>query len=253
MAPTKKPSKLVSFAPSELALYYRNPNLGNVPKIVASLRAHGQYKPVVVNRGTYTGRPNEVLAGNHTLKAMRDLLETEPDDERWRTIDGYMIDVDNEQAEKIVVVDNKTAQDGFGYDNALLADILGGLPDLEGTAFTDDEYSDILATLQEALPDALDPAGLGDDNEGPKPPRTGEDGLINSTDIDTQANTYVDASTRLVVLTVPIPQFVWMQGVLAHYREEHKLASTTEAVIRLLEGWSGQTAPQAPDAEPAQP
>lgn len=238
-------TKLQAFAPSELALYHRNPNLGNVPKIVASLRAHGQYKPVVVNRGTHTGRPNEVLAGNHTLKAIRDLLEAEPDDERWRTIDGYVIDVDDDQAARIVLVDNKTAEDGFGYDQEVLADLLGGLPDLEGTAFTADEYSDLLASLEEALPDPLDPAGLGDDN-APKPPRTGEDGLINSTDIDTQANSYVDASTRLVVLTVPIPQFIWMQEVFTRYRDEFDLESNTQAVIKLLESWSGETAPEAP-------
>ena len=235
-------TKLKAFAPSELALYHRNPNLGNVPKIVASLRAHGQYKPVVVNKGTHTGRPNEVLAGNHTLKAIRDLLETEPEDDRWRTIDGYVIDVDDDQAARIVLVDNKTAADGFGYDNEVLADLLGGLPDLEGTAFTTDEYSDILAGLEEALPDPLNPAGI----EDPKPPRTGEDGLINSTDIDTQAGTYVDASTRLVVLTVPIPQFIWMQEVFTRFRDEHDLSSNTEAVIKLLESWSGETAPEAP-------
>lgn len=240
-----KQTKLVSFAPSELALYHRNPNLGNISTIESSLRAHGQYKPVVVNRGTHTGRPNEVLAGNHTLLAMRNLLETEPGDDRWRTIDGYVIDVDDDQAARIVLVDNKSAEDGFGYDSQILADLLGGLPTLEGTAFTADEYSDLLASLEEALPSALDPAGIGDDN-APKEPRTGEDGLINSTDINTQANSYVDASTRLVVLTVPIPQFIWMQEVFTRYRDEFSMASNTEAVLKLLEGWSGETAPEAP-------
>lgn len=240
-----KQTKLVSFAPSELALYFRNPNLGNVPTIKSSLRVHGQYKPVVVNRGTHTGRPNEVLAGNHTLKALRELLAEEPDNAAWRAIDGYVIDVDNDQAAAIVLVDNKSAEDGLGYDSQILANLLGGLPTLEGTAFTADEYSDLLASLEEALPDALNPAGLGDDN-APKEPRTGEDGLINSTDIDTQANSYVDASTRLVVLTVPIPQFIWMQEVFTRYRDQFSLASNTEAVLKLLEGWSGETAPEAP-------
>lgn len=240
-----KTSKLATFAPSELALYHRNPNLGNISTIANSLRAHGQYKPIVVNRGTYTGRPNEVLAGNHTLKAMRDLLETEPDDPRWRSVDGYVIDVDDDQAARIVLVDNKSAEDGYGYDSKVLADLLAGLPDLEGTAFTTDEYSDLLASLEEALPDALNPAGMGDDNE-PKPPRIGEDGLINSTDIDTQANTYVDAGTRLVVLTLPIPQFIWAQDVFTRYRTEHSLDSNTAAVLHLLEAWSGETAPVAP-------
>lgn len=244
-----KQTKLVSFTPSELALYHRNPNLGNISTIESSLRAHGQYKPVVVNRGTHTGRPNEVLAGNHTLLAMRNLLETEPDDARWRTLDGYVIDVDDDQAARIVLVDNKSAETGFGYDQEILAEVLGWLDSsslgLEGTAFTADEYSDLLASLEEALPDALDPAGLGDDN-APKEPRTGEDGLINSTDITTQANSYVDASTRLVVLTVPIPQFIWMQEVFTRYRDQFSLASNTEAVLKLLEGWSGETAPEAP-------
>lgn len=244
MAATKQ-TKLIAFAPSELALYFQNPNLGNVPTIKTSLKVHGQYKPVVVNRGTHTGRPNEVLAGNHTLKAIRELLAEEPDNAAWRTIDGYVIDVDNDQAAAIVLVDNKSAEDGFGYDSAILADILGGLPTLEGTAFTADEYSDLLASLEEALPPALDPAGLGDD-VSIKPPRTGEDGLINSTDIDTQANSYVDASTRLVVLTVPIPQFIWMQEILTRYRNEHDLDSNTWAVLQLLQDWSGELAPALP-------
>jgi hypothetical protein len=235
------PSKLKAFAPSELALYFQNPNLGNVPTIKTSLRVNGQYKPVVVNRGTHTGRPNEVLAGNHTLKAIRELLADEPDNTAWHSIDGYVIDVDQDQASAIVLVDNKSAEDGFGYDSKILADILGGLPTLEGTAFTADEYSDLLATLEEALPDPLNPAGMD-----VIAPRTGEDGLIASTDINTQSTSYVDASTRLVVLTVPIPQFIWMQDVFTRIRDEFSLASNTEAVLKLLEGWSGETAPDAP-------
>lgn len=53
--------------PSELNLYFRNPRVGNVDVIKSSLRAHSQYKPILVNKGTYTGRPNEVLAGNHCV------------------------------------------------------------------------------------------------------------------------------------------------------------------------------------------
>jgi hypothetical protein len=241
MAAPSRPT--YAFALSELALYHRNPNLGNVPKIAASLRAHGQYKPITINKGTHTGRPNEVLAGNHTLKAMRDLLAENPDDRRWHTIDGYVVDVDDDEATRIVLDDNKTAQDGFGYDQRLLADLLAGLPDLDGTAFTPDEYSDILAGLEEALP-----SGLGDDNDA-KLPRTGPDGLIASKDLNAQVDTYLESSTRLVVLTVPIPQFVWMQGVLTRYREQHDLVSNTEAVLSLLEQWSGETAPEAPAAE----
>lgn len=238
-------SKLKAFAPSELATYHRNPNLGNPSVIEGSLRSNGQYRPIVVNLGTHTGRPNEVLAGNHTLIAMRNLLESEPDNPAWRTIDAYVIDVDEDRAARIVLADNKTAQSGFGYDSEILAGLLAGLPDLEGTAFSADEYSDLLAGLQEALPDPFDPAGIESGTDTP-PPRTGEDGLITSTDIDTQANSYVDASTRLVVLTVPIPQFIWMQEVFTRYRDEFSLASNTAAVLQLLQEWSGELAPALP-------
>lgn len=254
MAAPSRPT--FAFAPSELALYHRNPNLGNVPLIVSSLRAHGQYKPITVNKGTHTGRPNEVLAGNHTLIAMRNLQAEEPDNPAWRTIDAYVIDVDDDEAARIVLVDNKTAEDGFGYDEEQLAALLGWLAEtpagLEGTAFTADEYGDVLARLEEALPSALDPAGFGDDND-PARPRIGEDGLIASKDIGEQVETYEASATRLVVLTVPIPQFVWMQDVLTRYRDEHSLDSNTAAVLRLLEAWSGETVPEAPASQETQP
>ncbi|WP_233717036.1 hypothetical protein [Mycolicibacterium vinylchloridicum] len=32
-------------------------------------QSYGQYRTIVVNKGTLTGRPNEVLAGDHTLMA----------------------------------------------------------------------------------------------------------------------------------------------------------------------------------------
>ena len=238
-------SKLKSFAPNDLATYHRNPNLGNPAAIEGSLRVNSQYRPIVVNRGTHTGRPNEVLAGNHTLIAIRNLLESEPHDPRWRKVEAYVVDVDDDAAARIVLADNKTAQSGFGYDEKMLADILDGLPSIEGTAFTQDEYSDLLASLEEALPDSLDPAGTGGDE---RPPRIGEDGLIASTDIDDQAAGYAEASTRIVVLTVPIPQFVWMQEILTRYRDEFGLESNTAAVVRLLEDWSGRSAPTSPSA-----
>jgi hypothetical protein len=146
--------RLVAFAPAELAIYHRNPNLGNVAVIMDSLRAHGQYKAVVVNIGTHTGRPHEVLAGNHTLKAYRDLQEAEPSNPAWRLIDCYLVDVDDDRAARIVLVDNKSAEVGFGYDTEMLTGLLSDLDgDFTGTAFTEDDYRDILAGLDAGLPE----------------------------------------------------------------------------------------------------
>ena len=136
--------------PAELALYHQNPRVGDVDAIVHSLRAHGQYKPVVVNRGTHTGRPLEVLAGNHTVKAFRDLTEAEPDDDRWQEVHCWVVDVDDDRAARIVAVDNRTSDLG-SFDDQALADLLSSLPDLEGTGYSDDDL-EMLNDILDAAP-----------------------------------------------------------------------------------------------------
>jgi len=127
--------------PSELHVFHKNPRVGNVDAIAASLRANSQYRPIVVNRGTHTGRPLEVLAGNHTLMAFRDLAEKHPEDERWQSIDCWMIDVDDDRAARIVAADNRTAELG-GFDDRLLLELLQDLPDLNGTGY---DANDLMA------------------------------------------------------------------------------------------------------------
>ncbi|WP_369354623.1 ParB N-terminal domain-containing protein [Streptomyces sp. cg2] len=70
-AATRIPASLADLAipVDELAPYHRNPRTGDLDSITESLSTHGQYRPIVVNRGTLTGRPNEILAGNHTFKS----------------------------------------------------------------------------------------------------------------------------------------------------------------------------------------
>ena len=159
--------------PSELSLYYRNPRVGNVDVIKGSLRAHGQYKPLLVNKGTHTDRPSEVLAGNHTLKAIRDLAEEHPDDERWQSVDVWEIDVDDDRASRIVVADNRTSELG-GTDDDTLAGLLEEMArqdaGLEGTGYEDDDLEYLLGQLNESgARDAIDAAfpeqdfGDGDD------------------------------------------------------------------------------------------
>lgn len=65
------------------------------------------------NKGTYTGRPLEVLAGNHTLEAMRRLAEQNPEDPRWQTVDVWEVDVDDQRAAKIVLTESLAVVDEF--------------------------------------------------------------------------------------------------------------------------------------------
>lgn len=159
-----KTGTTTTVTPAELNTFHRNPRRGDITTIAASLRAHGQYKPVVVNRGTHTGRPNEVLAGNHTLMAFRDLAERFPDDDRWQTILVHWVDVDDDRASRIVLVDNRASEVGT-VDNDTLYELLTSLenPDLDGTGY-DADYITMLAELAGGPPDLDD---LADEHGDP--------------------------------------------------------------------------------------
>ncbi|MFJ1529763.1 ParB/RepB/Spo0J family partition protein [Streptomyces mirabilis] len=153
-APARIPESLLPLAVpvDDLTGYHRNPRTGDVDAIADSLRVNGQYKAIVVNRGTHTGRPNEILAGNHTWAAAKKL--------GWEQIAATWVDVSEEDAARIVVVDNRTS-DLAGYDSELLADILEDLPDLDGTGYDQTALDKLLDSR--ALPDTID---LPSDGQG---------------------------------------------------------------------------------------
>lgn len=123
----------------KLQPYHRNPRRGNIPAIAESLQHLGQYRPIVVNEGTQTGRQLEILAGNHTYFAARDELG-------WDSIDIVLVDVDEHTAAKIVAVDNRSS-DLATNDDEVLAGLLSDLPDLAGTGYSDDDLDALLADL----------------------------------------------------------------------------------------------------------
>lgn len=130
---------------SKLKFYPGNARRGDIDLIADSLSKLGQYKPIVANAdGT-------ILAGNHTVMAAQRL--------GWETIDVHRVDVDDETAKRIVLVDNK-ANDQSTYDVEELVNLLTELPNLDATGFTRDEVDDLLETL-----DALE------DEDIPEPPK----------------------------------------------------------------------------------
>lgn len=136
----------------QLSTYFRNPRRGNVEVIAESLAVTGQYRPIVVNVGNHTGRPLEVLAGNHTLLAARSL--------GWSEISCWQIDVDDQTAARIVAADNRTADLGE-YDDELLGLLLSELDDLAGTGYTEGDLAELLG---------LEVVGLTDEDEAPDLP-----------------------------------------------------------------------------------
>lgn len=108
---------------TDLKPYPRNPRRGDVEEIAKSLEVNGQYKPIVANR-----RDGAILAGNHTWRAARSL--------GWKTIAVSWVDVDEDEAARIVLADNRTSDMSI-YDDSKLLELLQSLPDLKGTGFTE--------------------------------------------------------------------------------------------------------------------
>ena len=122
-----KVSGVESVSISTLIAYPSNPRRGDIDAIASSLKAHGQYRPILVQEGT-----NYVLAGNHTLKAAKKL--------GWKKIKITRIEVDEFSARKIVLADNRLT-DLAGYNEPLLKSLLSALPELDGTGFTESEVA----------------------------------------------------------------------------------------------------------------
>lgn len=121
----------------EIKNHPRNVRQGDVGAIAESLKEHGQYRPIVVQRST-----GYVLAGNHTLKAAKAL--------GWKTVAVTYVDCDDQRALRILIADNRT-NDLASYDDAGLADLLKELAQSEeglaGTIYDGDALDQLLTDL----------------------------------------------------------------------------------------------------------
>lgn len=159
--------------PRALCTFHRNPHRGDVGAIMASLLVNGQYKPIVVNAGTYTGRRGEVLAGNHTLIAFRHLAEQDPHDERWHEIAVHVVDVGEQMANRIVLVDNRSFELGEGVDPAAVLALVAELDSAVGTGYTAADLDALEASLSASSGGRDGEAGEGGgvpEGEPEKPP-----------------------------------------------------------------------------------
>lgn len=116
--------------------YDKNPRKGDVRAIAESLAAHGQFKPIVVQKST-----RKILAGNHTWQAAQTL--------GWDEIAAVVIDVDDEQAAKIVLADNRTSELG-DFDYEALAELLQDIEDTVGTGYSESDLEALLSSVEEA-------------------------------------------------------------------------------------------------------
>ena len=118
----------------------KNVRQGDIGAIAESLKAHGQYRPIVVDK-----RTNHILAGNHTWKAAKSL--------GWTQINAGFIETKNDdEAIRILLADNRTT-DLASYDDAELANLLKDLAETDdgliGTAFDGDALDQLLMDLEQ--------------------------------------------------------------------------------------------------------
>lgn len=131
--------KVETFKISDLSTYHKNPRRGDVDAIAGSLKARGQYRPIVVNIGTHASHDYEILAGNHTYLAAKKL--------GWKTIQATTVDVDDDQAAQIVLADNRLADLG-GYDDETLSALLSDVSSLDGLGWSQDDVDELAAALE---------------------------------------------------------------------------------------------------------
>lgn len=117
----------------EVSTHPSNPRQGDVGAIHESITRNGVYRPLIVQKST-----GHILAGNHTFQAMlHHGLDKVP---------VIFRDVNDEQAKRILLADNRTADLG-DYDDAQLAALLAELEDLEGTGYDGDDLDDLVGSL----------------------------------------------------------------------------------------------------------
>ena len=132
-----------------------NVRQGDVGLITNSLKEHGQYRPIVVQTST-----NRILAGNHTYKAAKAL--------KWKQIEATFIDCDDDQALRILLMDNR-ANDVASYDDHALVSMLKEMMEtelkLDGTGFDPSDLDDLIRDLELAddKPNLTDPDSVPDD------------------------------------------------------------------------------------------
>lgn len=179
----------------------KNVRQGDVGAISQSLEAHGQYRPIVVQRST-----GHILAGNHTYLAAKSL--------GWEQIAATFVDCDEEQAIKILLVDNR-ANDLAMYDDRKLADLLKDLAatnaGLDGSLFSGDDLDDLLFRLEGTLGEAYIANSLAELKED-----------------------YEAADTRTMLFPLTVAEYADMANKLKALRDEYGEDSNSEILKRII-------------------
>jgi ParB-like nuclease domain len=196
-----------------------NPRKGNIQQLTESLKYNGQYKPIVIQKSS-----RKILAGNHLWKAAKEL--------GWETIDVVELDVDDAQAKKIVVADNRLADMG-AYDEKKLLDLLGEI-DLAGTGYEPADIDDLLAFIEEQQAPEWKVANAEAIHEN----------VQLRPSLEERADRYAERTIRLLMCEFPNQQYVWVIERLTEMRDKFGVDSNAEAILAIIADYTGSEYPR---------
>lgn len=130
-----------SITVKDLIEYPDNANRGDVKAVEESISANGFYGAILVQKSS-----KRILAGHTRLKVARE--------EGAETIPGFWLDVTDEEARKILLSDNRTANLAYTDDESLfklLASVLDDGGTLVGTGYDNDTYKLLLNSDEDGL------------------------------------------------------------------------------------------------------
>lgn len=133
----------------EIERHPDNANESDIDALTESIEVSGFYAPILVQAST-----GYILAGNHRWEVMKAAGE--------KTIPTIFLDVDDTEAKRIMVADNKITRLGQD-DPARLAQLLDAISEsdsgLMGTGFDAAELQTLLDSLDERLDFEAEPVG----------------------------------------------------------------------------------------------
>ena len=189
---------------SKLSEHPANPRRGDDMAVAESVEAHGFFGAVLVQRST-----GYVVAGNTRLR----VAQAEGADR----VPWFWLDVDDETAKRILLVDNRASDLAF-YDDPALVALLGELRDsgtLDGTGYDTVAYELLLQQT----------TGQGDMLGGV---REGDSALD-------RAGIYEAADIRSIILPFPGPQYERVVDQLGSLRAQFDADTNSQVVARLLD------------------
>lgn len=207
-----KVGQLVTKDPYSLKEFAGNPKKHDLPGIRASIRMHGQYRPIVISAD------DVVLAGHGTLQGLKD--------EGLLAVDCFQLNITSQdpRALKIMLGDNRLAEVGGMDTDALVNALAAALtaPDLlAGTGYSIDDYEDLLAQLEEVA--VLEPefkGGYAKTESLPEP--EGSEAPVEPTDV------------RQIVVTVTAEQHREFALNVRSLRQAWHEESSSAAIMRAV-------------------